>query len=497
VNEARSRQLEASNDMVPVEGSVDIDIPADVLWDFFARPDLWSRWNPCFLWVLNTALVKDESLIWCFQPIKKYYPYVMPAIATIIELEPGRKVTWEVTALPGFYAHHTYSIEPIGPGRSRFRSWEKATGRGFLAMRRFWVAHFTFVKDRSLEGAQALAEIYRRDGNLYAVAEQRDLLVALKDDALTALSVAAPLWFLQSYVRPTAVRLTDGVHAVLGAGGNSLIVESGNEALVVDTKFPPGSNHLARWVKKHIKSPVTKIVNTHYHYDHTEGNGRFPHAAIYAHARTPELMLQQDSEFWSHHRAGLPSVGVPDSGQTIKVGNKSVELFHPGPAHTRADLVAYVVEDDILATGDLFFHTYYPFFDLSRAGVAIPDIVTAIRAVAHRYPTARVMPGHGPLATIDELRAYASYLEYLIDAVTRAIVAGQSEQEAVRTIALSGWKRRVLPSFHGARLSWGTKDNNIRNVYRALAVQRVKAPATNAGATPATDARVSPNGGGR
>jgi hypothetical protein len=131
VNEARSRQLEASNDMVPVEGSVDIDIPADVLWDFFARPDLWSRWNPCFLWVLNTALVKDESLIWCFQPIKKYYPYVMPAIATIIELEPGRKVTWEVTALPGFYAHHTYSIEPIGPGRSRFRSWERRPAAGF------------------------------------------------------------------------------------------------------------------------------------------------------------------------------------------------------------------------------------------------------------------------------------------------------------------------------------------------------------------------------
>ena len=466
-----SAKLAASTDMVPVEGAVDVEIPADELWSVFARPNLWSRWNPCFLWVLNSTLVKDEHLVWCFNPIKKYYPYVMPAIANIIELEPGRKVTWEVTALPGFYAHHTYSIEPLGPTRSRFRSWEQATGAGFRAMKRFWIAHFTFVKDRSLDGARALAEIYRRDGNLYAVTEPRDPLVVLKDGALTATAAVAPLWFYRSYVRSSVVEMAPGVHAVLGGGGNSLVVESHGEALLVDTKFPPGSHQLAKWVKRNIKSPITKIVNTHYHYDHTQGNENFPHATIIAHVRTPDLMVQQDGEFWGVHRSGLPGVGVGDAGQTITLGKKTIELFYPGPAHTRADLVVHLVEDDIVATGDLFFHTYYPFFDLSRAGVAVPGIVSAIRAVTERFPTARVMPGHGPLATMHDLRDYASYLEHLLEAVGRAVAARQTESEAVRTVSLSGWKRKVLPSFHGSRLSWGTRENNIRNVYRALVGQ--------------------------
>lgn len=477
MDELQASKLATSNDMVPVEGSVEVEIPADVLWDLFARPNLWPRWNPCFLWALNSTLVKDETLLWCFGPIKKYYPYVMPATATIIELEPGRKVTWEVTALPGFYAQHTYSIEPIGANRARFRSWENATGKGFLRMKRFWLAHFNFVKERSLAGARTLEQIYQRDGNLYSLIEPTDRLVALKDNALTAISAAAPLWFYQMYVRPSVATLAPGVHAVLGGGGNSLVVESAGEALIVDTKFPPGSNHLAKWVKKNVPSPVTKIVNTHYHYDHTQGNENYPHASIIAHALAPDLMLQQDGEFWSRHQAGLPSVGVRDSGQTITIGKKSVQLFYPGPAHTRADLVAYLPDDNILATGDLFFHTYYPFFDPSRAGVSIPGLVTAIRTVADRFPTARVVPGHGPIATIDDLRAYAAYLEHLFDAVARAIAAGQSEHEAVRTIALSGWKRKVLPSFHGARLAWGTRENNIRNVYRVLVAQRVAGPA--------------------
>lgn len=482
MDEIQSQKLASSTDMVPVQGSVDIDIPADELWAFFARPNLWSRWNPCFLWALNTTLVADEHLVWCFKPIKNYYPYVMPAIANIIELVPGRKVTWEVTALPGFYAHHTYSVEPLGPGRSRFSSWEQAMGGGFLQMKRFWLAHFTFVKDSSLAGARMLGEIYRRDGNLYSLVEQRDHLASLKDGALTALSAVAPLWFYRSYVRSDVVAMAPGVHAVLGGGGNSLVVESDSEALLIDTKFPPGANQLARWVKRHVKAPVTKIVNTHYHYDHTQGNEQYPHATIIAHERVPAMMLQQDGDFWAHHRHGIPGVGVRDGGETIQVGKKSIELFYPGPAHTRADLVAHLVEDDILATGDLFFHTYYPFFDLSRAGVAIPDIIAAIRTVANRYPTARVMPGHGPLATIQDLRAYASYLEYLVESVSRAVAAGQTEREAVRTVALGAWKRKILPSFHDQRLSWGTRENNIRNVYRAIVAGRSRSASVSNGA---------------
>ena len=77
-----------------------------------------------------------------------------------------RRVTWEVTAFPGMCARHTYSIEDRGDGRSAFSSWEQAMGPGFRLTRAFWVAHFRFVRDTSLEGAQRLEEIYVREGRI-------------------------------------------------------------------------------------------------------------------------------------------------------------------------------------------------------------------------------------------------------------------------------------------------------------------------------------------
>ena len=79
---------------------------------------------------------------------------------------PNRKVTWEVTVLPGFYALHTYLVEDLGEGRSRFGSWEKAMGPTFRSLKWFWVAHFVFVKDRSLVGARVLEQEYQRAGKL-------------------------------------------------------------------------------------------------------------------------------------------------------------------------------------------------------------------------------------------------------------------------------------------------------------------------------------------
>lgn len=160
------RDLAGSTDMAPVEGTVDVRIPVSTLWEAFSRADLWPRWNRCMLWVRNRDLVRDRRLLWAFRPIRWWYPYVLPAIARIVEVKDKRRVTWEVTALPGFYARHTYHMKDLGGGRTRFGSWEKAMGRGFRLMRWFWVPHFVFVKDRSLEGVRLLEEAYLREGKI-------------------------------------------------------------------------------------------------------------------------------------------------------------------------------------------------------------------------------------------------------------------------------------------------------------------------------------------
>ncbi|MER9444933.1 hypothetical protein NKI79_26860 [Mesorhizobium sp. M0340] len=162
----RIRILDESSDSAPVAGTVDISVPCDIFWEHFRQAHRWSKWNACFFWVANRELVQGRQLIWAFQPIKRCYLYRMPAWARIVELVPGQRVTWEVTAVPGMYARHTYSAEDLGFGRTRFGSWEKAMGPGFRLMERFWTAHFMFVNHESLTGAQRLETIYKNHGSL-------------------------------------------------------------------------------------------------------------------------------------------------------------------------------------------------------------------------------------------------------------------------------------------------------------------------------------------
>jgi hypothetical protein len=163
---AAAEALARSNDMEPVQGSVDVAIPTGVLWELFTQANQWPRWNACFYWAANRDLAAGANLVWCFQPIRWWYLYKFPAIARIVEVEPADHVTWHVTAVPGFFARHTYSVEDLGAGRTRFSSWEQAMGPEFRLTRGFWIAHFVFVRDRSLEGAKLLEAIYRERGRL-------------------------------------------------------------------------------------------------------------------------------------------------------------------------------------------------------------------------------------------------------------------------------------------------------------------------------------------
>lgn len=166
VGSSKERILATSDDMEPIAGTVEIEIPAEILWQCFEHANWWPLWNRCFLWVHNKDLILGDHLVWCFQPVRWWYLYKMPAMATVVEIETGRKVSWEVRILPGFYAKHIYHVEKLGDGRSRFGSWEKAMGWSFRLMKGFWVAHFNFVRDCSLQGARRLEKIYQRTGVL-------------------------------------------------------------------------------------------------------------------------------------------------------------------------------------------------------------------------------------------------------------------------------------------------------------------------------------------
>jgi glyoxylase-like metal-dependent hydrolase (beta-lactamase superfamily II) len=468
--------------MVPVEGTIDVRVPIDVLWESFTHGNDWPRWNKCFWWVKNRALRAGDSLIWVFQPIKWYYPYKMPAIAKIVECVetgPARKVTWQVTAFPGMYARHTYHMEDLGNGRTRFGSWEQGMGWGFRAIRKFWISHFTFVKDRSLQGAQTLERVHLTQGALDDESlprVRRWPLVAAATLLLAA--VAAAGWFYTSYMRLTSMQLAPGIYAIYGGGGNSLVVQSGRDVLLVDTKFPPGSVMLRRWIARNVRAPVTQLVNTHYHYDHTQGNALYPGARIAAYESVPAFMRADEAAWSAENPGAIPTQLVGPQGARLQIGSIEVDLIHPPVAHTRGDLVVYVPSANLVATGDLLFHTYYAMFDTTDAGASIPGIARALRELADQHPDARFLPGHGPLARAADLRRYAQYLSDLDGAVNDVARVGGGWSDALRRLDASRYGLSIIPSFHGNRLHWATAANDVRWAWliHARDVPRVAGP---------------------
>jgi hypothetical protein len=153
------REITSDDPELPIDGTTDVALSAERMWEVFADVPGWRDWNPCMAWsrVSGGELKEGATLYWAFRPIRPRYLYRMPAVAKIVECEPERKVTWEASA-PGFHALHSYLFEPVGPDSSSFGSWEVAEGASYRLMRRFWLAHFRFVRDQSLAGARALGE---------------------------------------------------------------------------------------------------------------------------------------------------------------------------------------------------------------------------------------------------------------------------------------------------------------------------------------------------
>jgi Polyketide cyclase / dehydrase and lipid transport len=143
---------------LPIEGSVELAIDVERMWQTFMDVERWPSWNPC-IWrarVRDGELRGGATLAWVFNPIRRWYPYKMPARAKIVEFEPNDRVTWEVNAL-GFHALHSYRFAAVGPQRCRFGSWEVAEGPAFRATRALWLAHFRYVCRESVAGAATLA----------------------------------------------------------------------------------------------------------------------------------------------------------------------------------------------------------------------------------------------------------------------------------------------------------------------------------------------------
>lgn len=271
--------------------------------------------------------------------------------------------------------------------------------------------------------------------------------------------------------------LAPGVFAYVQATGglciaNAGIIDGGDgAATVVDALFTPAmARSLLDETRRVAPGRIERLLNTHHHVDHTLGNAEFPpETQVIAHARARAEMERSGLsalgiiERIAPHFAGtlddaaerLPDVTFDGDALEVRAGDRVLRLRHFGTGHTRGDVVVHLAEERILFAGDLAFFFVTPMAHEGHIGnwlhvvdqmLAMPDVDT-------------IVPGHGPVGTKDDLRAFAGYLRLVHDGARRGFDAGATEAEARAAIDL------------GPYAEWGEPERlpiNVARVYAEL-----------------------------
>lgn len=241
-----------------------------------------------------------------------------------------------------------------------------------------------------------------------------------------------------------------GIYMIAGAGANITVQIGAEGVLLVDSGNDSGSEQVVAALRTLTKTPVTQIVNTHYHLDHTGGN-----AAIAATGRNigASRSVQNRASIWAHENTLtrlsattadgttlLPSEGWPldsffNSLQDVFFNGEPVQLLHVPNAHTDGDTVVFFRRSDVIATGDVFSTSRYPMLE-EEDGASIDGVIDALNRIIELTVPERnqeggtmVIPGHGHISDEYDVVIYRDALTIIRDRIDDMIVKGMTLQQ--------------------------------------------------------------------
>jgi cyclase len=259
----------------------------------------------------------------------------------------------------------------------------------------------------------------------------------------------------------------DGLFAYLQPDGgwgwsNAGLVVGGESTLLIDTLFDLRlTEEMLQAMRRAVPSAarIDTLVNTHANGDHCYGNQLVGDALIVASARTAEEMTELPPAAMAMLVQQAPQMGVLGefflrcfgafefdgiepvlpkqtfSGQlSLHVGERELQLIEVGPAHTRGDTLVHVPAERVLFTGDVLFSGAHP---IAWAG-PVSNWIAACERILALDPQA-IVPGHGPLSTVEQVRELRDYFEYLYEQARERHDEGMTPLEAARALALDRW----------------------------------------------------------
>jgi len=255
-------------------------------------------------------------------------------------------------------------------------------------------------------------------------------------------------------------KLRGGVSVLEGSGGNVGVLVGRDGKVMVDAGITASKARIIEALASLGSEPVRHLINTHWHFDHADGN-EWVHgegATITAHENTRKhLMTMQRVDDWDFNFPASAPGGVPTEvfteRKTLEVNRSTLELQYYGTAHTDSDISVHFVEADILHVADTFWNGIYPFIDYSTGGSIDGMIRAADANLAKASEKTIVIPGHGyPVSNRAELKEYRDMLVAIRENVARLKKQERSLEAVVAakpTAAFDGkWGQFVItPAF--------------------------------------------------
>jgi glyoxylase-like metal-dependent hydrolase (beta-lactamase superfamily II) len=243
-------------------------------------------------------------------------------------------------------------------------------------------------------------------------------------------------------------KLEDGFYVLFGLGGNIAMSSGKDGVLIVDDQLPEVMPKLKRAMRKQGVKEIDFAINTHWHFDHAEGNKVLGKEGTWliSHSNSREMMMK-DNVINLVSAAGLqeayPSSALPhitfDEHMQFYLNGERIDLIHFGPAHTTGDAVVFFRGRNAVHMGDIYNNAGYPFVDADNGGT-LDGMLHTCKAVLEAIDVDTVViPGHGPLANQIDLQNYVYMLEIVYGELKAMIAEGKSLDEIHAAGVTSDW----------------------------------------------------------
>jgi cyclase len=250
-------------------------------------------------------------------------------------------------------------------------------------------------------------------------------------------------------------KVAGSVYMLEGAGGNIGASVGEDGIVIVDDQFAPLADKIRAALRSVTDKPLRFIINTHYHYDHTSGNQALGKLApVIAHENVRKRLAsgtRAGAGSMSFQQDASPADALPvitfEHDVSLHVNGEDIRALHVPNGHTDGDSMVFFPRSNVVHMGDDFVTYGFPFVDLN-AGGSVQGMIQALENTIAQLPAdVKVIPGHGPVSTLDDVRGFIQMLKDTRAAVEKGVKGGKNLEQLKKEKVLGPWEKKYSGSF--------------------------------------------------